>query len=511
MIVEFTTVEENNDDFDTDFESTDDEQINVDDEDDDETRIRNAEKEELKRKRNLISRDLPVPISKLPKVRKPKNVDDNDNVEVEVVEEGDGIVKRRSKGRPRLSTKPKLSIDDERRRQSKRSQTVNFRGEVKERLSEAQKRRSTTLPRSTRKIQRKFTQTEKIFEALCTEDSNISSLKMLELKETLRQKQIKKALRNKTKISGPFLRFVSRIDEGPRMILIDEIVESGDKKGVEDDNKLDANKDDNNDNFNETDVNKYIDNEYQDKDNENDRNIEINDVKEKNVNKDDKDNNVNNIPMEIDDIKIDPSLNSSIIDPSLQTLNSHNESNQLNETEKKREFEFDIKKVKKEKGKEKDKDNDKDNKSHEKALEIKKVWKQTNELEKFSRNLVILKNYQKKSINYFDLMPILFGDHVDWKNLKAIPSRFKMLTRNIPICPFTGLNSNYIDPLTGVPFYDVNSFKKLRSIIDKDLYLWSDSLNAFIAKENDDHVDGFTDLLEEINKELLIESSSNKK
>ena len=112
-----------------------------------------------------------------------------------------------------------------------------------------------------------------------------------------------------------------------------------------------------------------------------------------------------------------------------------------------------------------------------------------------ARNLVIL---DTPGATPADDMMYLFGNHVDWGELKVLPkirpsSMFAIFTtllllnhilaRRAAICPITGSTARYMDPHSGIPFADVRSYKVLSDLLDYK-YVWSEALGAYVAGEN---------------------------
>ncbi|TFK47919.1 hypothetical protein OE88DRAFT_1738049 [Heliocybe sulcata] len=80
-----------------------------------------------------------------------------------------------------------------------------------------------------------------------------------------------------------------------------------------------------------------------------------------------------------------------------------------------------------------------------------------------------------------ETMEALFGDHVDWEEVKVFVGRGRPLSRPVAKCPITGQPAPYLDPRTGVPFADVRAWQVLTGILDHG-YVWNSALGCYVDK-----------------------------
>ncbi|KAK7688124.1 hypothetical protein QCA50_008494 [Cerrena zonata] len=77
-------------------------------------------------------------------------------------------------------------------------------------------------------------------------------------------------------------------------------------------------------------------------------------------------------------------------------------------------------------------------------------------------------------------MRALFGNHVNWDEVKVYVGKGRPLSRPIPTCPITGRPARYLDPRTGVPYADKYAWDTLTNILHH-YYVWSENLGCYIA------------------------------
>jgi hypothetical protein len=70
-------------------------------------------------------------------------------------------------------------------------------------------------------------------------------------------------------------------------------------------------------------------------------------------------------------------------------------------------------------------------------------------------------------------LALILGSHVDWDQVKYIPSRARPINRRRPRCPFTGKIAKYRHPATMIPYADVGGYQQIEALL-KNRYLWSD-------------------------------------
>ncbi|TFK89270.1 hypothetical protein K466DRAFT_584757 [Polyporus arcularius HHB13444] len=79
-------------------------------------------------------------------------------------------------------------------------------------------------------------------------------------------------------------------------------------------------------------------------------------------------------------------------------------------------------------------------------------------------------------------MTAMFGDHADWQNLRVYTSKGRPLTRPAQICPITGKVAKYLDPRTNVPYADLGAYRVLSAILRHE-HVWSPRLGCYVSRE----------------------------
>ncbi|KAF5361713.1 hypothetical protein D9758_007299 [Tetrapyrgos nigripes] len=101
----------------------------------------------------------------------------------------------------------------------------------------------------------------------------------------------------------------------------------------------------------------------------------------------------------------------------------------------------------------------------------------------------VTKNYVVHELGQFDEVPkpqwketmeAMFGDHVNWEELKVYSGRMRPLGRPMRTCPVSGLPAKYLDPRTGVPYADVKTYKTLTALLEHQ-YVWSADLGCYVG------------------------------
>ncbi|KAL4257906.1 VPS72/YL1 family protein [Pleurotus pulmonarius] len=69
-----------------------------------------------------------------------------------------------------------------------------------------------------------------------------------------------------------------------------------------------------------------------------------------------------------------------------------------------------------------------------------------------------------------DTMEAMFGDHVRWQDLKVYSGRNRPLGKQKHKCPITGRTAKYLDPRSGVPFADVQGYQVLTRVLNHERY-----------------------------------------
>ncbi|KAJ4485347.1 YL1 nuclear protein-domain-containing protein [Lentinula aciculospora] len=81
-----------------------------------------------------------------------------------------------------------------------------------------------------------------------------------------------------------------------------------------------------------------------------------------------------------------------------------------------------------------------------------------------------------------ETMKAMFGDHVKWGELKVYMAKNRPMARYIPTCPITGLPAKYFDPRTGVPFANVRAYMMLKRL-SKELLAQNQNQNSGLGAD----------------------------
>ncbi|KAF8633184.1 hypothetical protein AX15_001482 [Amanita polypyramis BW_CC] len=106
-------------------------------------------------------------------------------------------------------------------------------------------------------------------------------------------------------------------------------------------------------------------------------------------------------------------------------------------------------------------------------------------IETVTRNYVVHESGQQDGIrkpSWADTMKAMFGDHVRWDEMKVYVGKGRPLSRPKHICPITGRQAIYMDPRTGVPYADARAFRVLTELLEHE-YVWSAELGCYVGKE----------------------------
>ncbi|KAI0063065.1 hypothetical protein BV25DRAFT_1915397 [Artomyces pyxidatus] len=83
-----------------------------------------------------------------------------------------------------------------------------------------------------------------------------------------------------------------------------------------------------------------------------------------------------------------------------------------------------------------------------------------------------------------DTMSAMFGDSVDWENMKVYATKGRPLTRPVQQCPITGQPARYLDPRTNVPYATPAAYRTLTKIINHE-YVWSAALGCYTSHQSE--------------------------
>ncbi|KAF8132462.1 YL1 nuclear protein-domain-containing protein [Boletus edulis] len=79
-----------------------------------------------------------------------------------------------------------------------------------------------------------------------------------------------------------------------------------------------------------------------------------------------------------------------------------------------------------------------------------------------------------------DTMSAMFGNHVQWDELKVFTSKGRPLARPVRMCQITGLPAKYCDPRTNAPFANVGAYEVLTKVIGRG-YVWCSALGCYVG------------------------------
>ncbi|KAF8898332.1 YL1 nuclear protein-domain-containing protein [Infundibulicybe gibba] len=103
---------------------------------------------------------------------------------------------------------------------------------------------------------------------------------------------------------------------------------------------------------------------------------------------------------------------------------------------------------------------------------------------------IATKNYVIHELNQIEGVPnpswnesmrVMFGDHVEWDQLKVYIGKNRPMSRPRPICPISGRPAKYLDPRTGVPYANLKAYETLTAILRHE-YIWSPALKCYIKQ-----------------------------
>jgi hypothetical protein len=76
-------------------------------------------------------------------------------------------------------------------------------------------------------------------------------------------------------------------------------------------------------------------------------------------------------------------------------------------------------------------------------------------------------------------MSAIFGDHVNWEEVKVLTGKNRALARPVEICPITGKEAPYLDPRSAVPFADVEAYGVLSGLLEQQ-FTWSEAMGCYV-------------------------------
>ncbi|KZT09020.1 uncharacterized protein LAESUDRAFT_647858 [Laetiporus sulphureus 93-53] len=117
--------------------------------------------------------------------------------------------------------------------------------------------------------------------------------------------------------------------------------------------------------------------------------------------------------------------------------------------------------------------------------------------EKQERIETVMKNYVVHEANqsekssrpsWLSTMKAMFGENVNWDELRVYVSKGRPYTRPTQTCSITGRPARYRDPRTNVPFADIEAYHILTKVLAHE-YVWSDALGCYVGHQEDGVLD----------------------
>ncbi|KAF8641545.1 hypothetical protein AX16_009922 [Volvariella volvacea WC 439] len=105
-------------------------------------------------------------------------------------------------------------------------------------------------------------------------------------------------------------------------------------------------------------------------------------------------------------------------------------------------------------------------------------------IETVEKNYIVHELNQRDGVSkppWGQTMRAMFGEHVNWEEIKVYIGKGRPLARPQPVCPITGLPAKYKDPRSGVPYADSRAFRILTQIL-KHEYVWSKELGCYVGR-----------------------------
>ncbi|KAG6899337.1 hypothetical protein C0993_011125 [Termitomyces sp. T159_Od127] len=111
-------------------------------------------------------------------------------------------------------------------------------------------------------------------------------------------------------------------------------------------------------------------------------------------------------------------------------------------------------------------------------------------IEKVTKNYIVHEVAQHNGVPkppWNETMTAMFGDHVNWSEVKVFVGKNRPLSRPKQTCPITGKEAKYVDPRTGVPYADLKAYNVLTKLLAHE-YAWDPRLGCYVGQDNTDPV-----------------------
>ncbi|KAG6886560.1 hypothetical protein C0992_003385 [Termitomyces sp. T32_za158] len=107
-------------------------------------------------------------------------------------------------------------------------------------------------------------------------------------------------------------------------------------------------------------------------------------------------------------------------------------------------------------------------------------------IEKVTKNYVVHELAQRNGVPkplWNETMTAMFGDHVDWSEIKVFVGKNRPISRPKQTCTITGKEAKYVDPRTGVPYADLKAYEVLTKLLGHE-YAWDPRLGCYVGQDN---------------------------
>ncbi|TCD63095.1 hypothetical protein EIP91_005999 [Steccherinum ochraceum] len=105
-----------------------------------------------------------------------------------------------------------------------------------------------------------------------------------------------------------------------------------------------------------------------------------------------------------------------------------------------------------------------------------------------------------------ETMTAMFGNHVNWEEMEYFFGKNRPMSRPVLTCPITGEPAPYLDPRTGVPFANVHAYKTLTALLDH-VFIWDETLGCYTGRADEQA----ENIQEEVVEPVAAASTSRKR
>ncbi|QRW05772.1 kinesin motor domain protein [Ceratobasidium sp. AG-Ba] len=101
--------------------------------------------------------------------------------------------------------------------------------------------------------------------------------------------------------------------------------------------------------------------------------------------------------------------------------------------------------------------------------------------ERQMKNYIVVELSSKERASFGARMRAIFGDHADWTEMLLKGAR-PAGPRTKPVCAVTGLDAPYRDPRTGIPYANAYAYKTLTRLLQHE-FVWSQEKGCYVGDE----------------------------